>query len=59
MTQLALGWIVIGAASELFDERNDAAKALLLMAIRAAKKQGTCRDLRSGSVLTMKTLPHG
>ncbi len=26
--------------SELFDERNDAVKALLSMAIRAAKKQG-------------------
>ena len=29
-----------GVVSELFDERNDAVKALLSMAIRAAKKQG-------------------
>ncbi len=39
--QLALGLdrdSVCG--SELFDERNDAVKALLSMAIRAAKKQG-------------------
>ncbi|RNM07537.1 phosphoenolpyruvate synthase [Dickeya undicola] len=41
MTQLALGLDRdSGVVSELFDERNDAVKALLAMAIRAAKKQG-------------------
>ncbi|MEI2683046.1 phosphoenolpyruvate synthase [Erwinia aphidicola] len=41
MTQLALGLDRdSGVVSELFDERNDAVKALLSMAIRAAKKQG-------------------
>ena len=52
MTQLALGLDRdSGVVSELFDERNDAVKALLSMAIRAAKKQGKiCRDLRSGSI---------
>ncbi|BCQ34757.1 phosphoenolpyruvate synthase [Erwinia rhapontici] len=40
MTQLALGLDRdSGVVSELFDERNDAVKALLSMAIRAAKKQ--------------------
>ena len=41
MTQLALGLDRdSGVVSELFDERNDAVKALLSMAIKAAKKQG-------------------
>ena len=41
MTQLALGLDRdSGVVSELFDERNDAVKALLSMAIRAAKKEG-------------------
>ncbi|MBP2836018.1 phosphoenolpyruvate synthase [Dickeya parazeae] len=41
MTQLTLGLDRdSGVVSELFDERNDAVKALLAMAIRAAKKQG-------------------
>ncbi|MCQ5014423.1 phosphoenolpyruvate synthase, partial [Escherichia coli] len=40
MTQLALGLDRdSGVVSELLDERNDAVKALLSMAIRAAKKQ--------------------
>lgn len=50
MTQLALGTDRdSGVVSELFDERNEAVKALLSMAIRAAKKQEICRDLRPGS----------
>ncbi|MDR0219088.1 MAG: phosphoenolpyruvate synthase [Enterobacteriaceae bacterium] len=41
MTQLALGLDRdSGVVSELFDERNDAVKQLLSMAIRAAKQQG-------------------
>ncbi len=41
MTQLTLGLDRdSGVVSELFDERNAAVKALLSMAIRAAKKQG-------------------
>ncbi|WP_437611105.1 phosphoenolpyruvate synthase [Erwinia sp. V71] len=41
MTQLALGLDRdSGVVSELFDERNEAVKALLSMAIRAAKQQG-------------------
>ncbi|MBS2141017.1 hypothetical protein KCA24_34630, partial [Escherichia coli] len=41
MTQLALGLDRdSGVVSELFDERNDAVKALLSMAIRAAKNPG-------------------
>ncbi|KAA9001234.1 phosphoenolpyruvate synthase [Affinibrenneria salicis] len=41
MTQLALGLDRdSGVVSELFDERNDAVKALLAMAIKAAKRQG-------------------
>jgi len=41
MTQLTLGLDRdSGVVSELFDERNDAVKALLSMAIRTAKKQG-------------------
>ncbi|WP_051448936.1 phosphoenolpyruvate synthase [Tolumonas lignilytica] len=41
MTQLTLGLDRdSGLVSELFDERNDAVKALLAMAIQAAKRQG-------------------
>ncbi|PLR41572.1 phosphoenolpyruvate synthase [Chimaeribacter californicus] len=41
MTQLALGLDRdSGVVSELFDERNEAVKALLAMAIQAAKRQG-------------------
>lgn len=41
MTQLALGLDRdSGVVSELFDERNEAVKMLLSMAIKAAKKQG-------------------
>ncbi|MCW2474256.1 phosphoenolpyruvate synthase [Candidatus Symbiopectobacterium sp. NZEC151] len=41
MTQLALGLDRdSGVVSELFDERNEAVKALLSMAIKAAKAQG-------------------
>lgn len=41
MTQLTLGLDRdSGVVSALFDERNDAVKALLSMAIRSAKKQG-------------------
>ena len=41
MTQLTLGLDRdSGVVSELFDERNEAVKALLSMSIRAAKKQG-------------------
>lgn len=41
MTQLALGLDRdSGVVSALFDERNDAVKALLSMAIQAAKRQG-------------------
>ncbi len=41
MTQLALGLDRdSGVVSELFDERNDAVKKLLSMAIQAAKRQG-------------------
>lgn len=41
MTQLALGLDRdSGVVSALFDERNEAVKALLSMAIKAAKKQG-------------------
>jgi pyruvate,water dikinase len=41
MTQLTLGLDRdSGVVSELFDERNDAVKALLSMAIRSAKKAG-------------------
>ncbi|WP_407657453.1 phosphoenolpyruvate synthase [Limnobaculum xujianqingii] len=41
MTQLTLGLDRdSGVVSELFDERNDAVKALLSMAIKAAKKKG-------------------
>ena len=74
MTQLALGLDRdSGVVSELFDERNDAVKALLSMAIRAAKKQGKYVGIRfvprrnranmSGFAVrarpTTKTLPHG
>ncbi|MCE1787320.1 phosphoenolpyruvate synthase, partial [Enterobacter hormaechei] len=41
MTQLALGLDRdSGVVSELFDERDDAVKQLLSMAIQAAKRQG-------------------
>ena len=41
MTQLTLGLDRdSGLVSELFDERNEAVKSLLAMAIAAAKKQG-------------------
>ena len=41
MTQLTLGLDRdSGVVSELFDERNEAVKALLSLSIRAAKKQG-------------------
>jgi pyruvate,water dikinase len=40
MTQLTLGLDRdSGVVSELFDERNDAVKAMLSMAIKAAKRQ--------------------
>ncbi|GAB7270651.1 phosphoenolpyruvate synthase [Dickeya ananatis] len=52
MTQLTLGLDRdSGVVSELFDERNDAVKALLAMAIRAAKKTRQIRwNLWSGAV---------
>ena len=52
MTQLALGLDRdSGVVSELFDERNDAVKALLSMAIRAAKKQGKYVGILDGGAL--------
>lgn len=49
MTQLALGLDRdSGVVSELFDERNDAVKALLSMAIRAAKNRANMLNLRPG-----------
>ncbi|XPE23648.1 hypothetical protein ACNKHM_25745 [Shigella sonnei] len=45
--------------SELFDERNDAVKALLSMAIRAAKKQGKYVGFAVRVDPTTKTLLHG
>ena len=60
MTQLALGTDRdSGVVSELFDERNEAVKALLSMAIRAAKKQGKYVGICGGVLLTMKTLRPG
>ena len=57
MTQLALGTDRdSGVVSELFDERNEAVKALLSMAIRAAKKQGKYVGICGRVLLTMKTL---
>lgn len=50
MTQLALGLDRdSGVVSALFDERNDAVKALLSMEIRAAKQQGKYVGVRPGS----------
>lgn len=60
MTQLALGTDRdSGVVSELFDERNEAVKALLSMAIRAAKNQGKYVGICGGVLLTMKTLRPG
>ncbi len=60
MTQLALGLDRdSGVVSELFDERNDAVKALLSMAIRAAKQQGKYVGICGGGRLTMKISPPG
>ncbi len=60
MTQLALGLDRdSGVVSELFDERNDAVKALLSMAIRAAKKQGKYVGICGRVRQTMKILPPG
>lgn len=52
MTQLALGLDRdSGLVSALFDERDEAVKTLLSLAIRAAKKTGQiCRHLRAGAV---------
>ncbi len=51
MTQLTLGLDRdSGVVSALFDERNDAVKALLSMAIRAAKTGQICGYLRPGAV---------
>ena len=56
MTQLTLGLDRdSGVVSELFDERNEAVKALLSMSIRAAKKQGKYVGICGGALLTMKT----
>ena len=58
MTQLALGLDRdSGVVSELFDERNDAVKALLSMAIRAAKKQGKYVGICGRGRLTMRISP--
>lgn len=58
MTQLALGLDRdSGVVSELFDERNDAVKALLSMAIRAAKKQGKYVGICGQGRLTMRISP--
>lgn len=60
MTQLTLGLDRdSGVVSELFDERNEAVKALLSMSIRAAKKQGKYVGICGQVHPTMKTLPHG
>ncbi len=60
MTQLALGLDRdSGVVSELFDERNDAVKALLSMAIRAAKNRANMLEFAAGARPTMKTLPPG
>ncbi|XPE56331.1 putative PEP-binding protein [Shigella flexneri] len=52
MTQLTLGLDRdSGVVSTLFDERNDAVKALLLDGYSCREETGQiCRDLRSGSV---------
>ncbi len=58
MTQLALGLDRdSGVVSELFDERNDAVKALLSMAIRAAKNRANMLEFVVRVRPTMKTLP--
>ncbi len=60
MTQLALGLDRdSGVVSELFDERNDAVKALLSMAIRAAKNRANMLEFVVRVRPTMKTLPPG
>ncbi len=60
MTQLALGLDRdSGVVSELFDERNDAVKALLSMAIRAAKNRANTSASAARGRLTMKILPPG
>ncbi|STT04379.1 phosphoenolpyruvate synthase [Klebsiella pneumoniae] len=60
MTQLALGLDRdSGVVSELFDERNDAVKALLSMAIRAAKKQVNTSASAARGRLTMRISPPG
>ncbi len=57
MTQLALGLDRdSGVVSELFDERNDAVKALLSMAIRAAKNRANMLGVVRVRP-TAKTLP--
>ena len=58
MTQLALGLDRdSGVVSELFDERNDAVKALLSMAIRAAKNRANTWASAARGRPTTKTLP--
>ncbi len=60
MTQLALGLDRdSGVVSELFDERNDAVKALLSMAIRAAKQGRSVAGFAVRVRPTTKILPHG
>lgn len=60
MTQLALGLDRdSGVVSELFDERNDAVKALLSMAIRAARNRANTWVFAVRAHLTMKTLRPG
>lgn len=60
MTQLALGLDRdSGVVSELFDERNDAVKALLSMAIRAAKNRANMLEFAVRVRPTMKTLLPG
>ena len=59
LTQLTLGPDRdSGLIAHLFDERNDAVKALLKLAIEACKKHGKYVDLWPRS-LTMWTLPSG
>lgn len=60
MTQLALGPDRdSGVVSELFDERNEAVKALLSMAIRAAKNRVNTSGFVGRGLLIMKTSPPG
>ncbi len=57
MTQLALGLDRdSGVVSELFDERNDAVKALLSGDPRGEKQGTICWNLCGGVRPTMKTL---